>query len=98
MKLRTLAMKELTESQTGLYLKRQILETIEQYGISISQIYSVTTDNGANMLNAVKRLMEHQRLTLENAPDNVTTTQSLIDEDEEDVDEEESTETETRRD
>ena len=35
-------------------------EVLEQYEISVSQIYTVTTDNGANMLKSVKLLSNKQ--------------------------------------
>ena len=51
--LRTLAMKELKKNHTSFYLKTVLDEVIEQYGIKSNQIYSITTDNGANMLKCV---------------------------------------------
>jgi hypothetical protein len=39
-------------------LKSILLEVLADYGIKITQLYSVTTENGSNMLNAVKRLID----------------------------------------
>ena len=45
--LRTIAMNELTHHHTAEYIKNTVAEVLEQYEISVSQIYTVTTDNGA---------------------------------------------------
>ena len=50
-------MKEIFIRHTGLNLKSILLEVLANYGIKIYQKYSITTDNGSNMLNAVKRLI-----------------------------------------
>ena len=52
-RLRTLAMKELKKNHIGFYLKTVLDEVIEQYGIKSNQIYSITTDYGANTLKCV---------------------------------------------
>lgn len=49
-------MVEVVERQTGDFLKGKIIEVVMSYGIPISQVFSVTCDNGANMLAAVKSL------------------------------------------
>ena len=51
--LRTLAMKELKKNRTAFYLKTVLDEIIKQYEIKSNQIYSITTNNGANMLKCV---------------------------------------------
>ena len=43
-------MKKLKKNHTGFYLKTFLDQVIEQYEIKSDQIYSITTDNGANML------------------------------------------------
>lgn len=47
-------------SHTGIYIALVIKEVLESYDISVDQIYSITADNGANMIKAVKviRLMQ----------------------------------------
>ncbi|XP_062559975.1 uncharacterized protein LOC134224580 [Armigeres subalbatus] len=47
---------EVKERQTASFLKSQIMAVIQSYGLSIDQIFSVTCDNGANMLGAVRQL------------------------------------------
>ncbi len=64
--LRTLSTYELKNRQTGATLKKMILETLGEYEISLSQVYTITTDNGANMLLAVKLLSEERRISTEN--------------------------------
>ena len=51
-------MKEIFIRHTGLNLKSILLEVLANYGIKIYQIYSIQTDNGSNMLNEVKRLID----------------------------------------
>ena len=53
-------MKELTHRHTAEYIKNTVAEVLEQYEISVSQICTVTTDNGANMLKSVKLLLNEQ--------------------------------------
>lgn len=47
-------MIEIKKRQTAAFLKMQILHVLASYGVSIKQIFSVTVDNGANMLAAVQ--------------------------------------------
>ena len=54
-------MKDLTHRDTAEYVKNTVADVLEQYEISVSQIYTVTTDNGANMLKFV-RLLSNERL------------------------------------
>ena len=42
------------------YIKNTVAEILEQYETSVSQIYTATTDNGANMLKSVKLLSNEQ--------------------------------------
>ena len=58
--LRTIAMKELIHRHMAEYIKNTVAEVLEQYEISVSQIYTVTTDNGANLLKFVKLLSNEQ--------------------------------------
>lgn len=48
--LRTLAVKEMRFSHTALYVKDLMLEILEDYGVSILQVYAITSDNGANVI------------------------------------------------
>lgn len=54
LKIATIGMCELKESQTAEYLADVLVVVLAKYGISLAQILSITTDNGANMLKMVK--------------------------------------------
>ncbi|XP_064462638.1 uncharacterized protein LOC135373352 [Ornithodoros turicata] len=58
--LQTLAMRELFERHTGKYLKSEVLDVLSMYGVRAEQVYSITTDNGANMIKAVELLREEE--------------------------------------
>ena len=58
--LRTIAMKEFTHRHTAEYIKNTVAEVLKQCGISVSQVYTVTTDNGAYMLKSLKLLSNEQ--------------------------------------
>ncbi|XP_065084689.1 uncharacterized protein LOC135706932 [Ochlerotatus camptorhynchus] len=60
--IRTLGMLEIKERQTARFLKSKILEVVNSYGVGINQIFSVTCDNGANMLAAVRQLKQEIEL------------------------------------
>lgn len=61
--LRTLAVRELKESHTAEYLKTVIIEVLTSFEISIKQIYTVTSDNGANMVKCTDILQNELNLT-----------------------------------
>lgn len=54
--IKTLAVKKLKDRHTSNYLKNIILEVLTEYNIDLKQIFTITTDNGANMVKAVKDL------------------------------------------
>ena len=58
--LRSLAMRELTVRHTAHNLRNILVDILSQYDIDIQKIYTVTTDNGANMLSSVRLLSEQQ--------------------------------------
>lgn len=51
--LRTLSVHELHQSHTGAYLKDVIINCLESFGVKNTQIYTITCDNGANMIKCV---------------------------------------------
>ncbi|KAL1474545.1 hypothetical protein MTO96_037891 [Rhipicephalus appendiculatus] len=53
-----LAMKELFDRHTAEHLTSQVKCTLSLYDLSVTQVYSVTTDNGANRLKAARLLSE----------------------------------------
>lgn len=48
----------MTRAHTGMFIARLITEKLREYDISLDQIYSLTTDNGSNMLKVVSILAE----------------------------------------
>ncbi|XP_034490365.1 uncharacterized protein LOC117794011 [Drosophila innubila] len=52
--VKTLGMIQLTYSHTGVYIRDKILEILDDYGITLDQIFSVTSDNGRNMVKAIE--------------------------------------------
>lgn len=69
-KLRTLDMYEAMSSQTGFYLKNVIVDVLHSYNIKIQQVYSITTDNGKNMIKAAELLkFENENLNDEDVTD-----------------------------
>lgn len=55
--LRNLGVKELFSRNTAEYFKDTVNYILSRYGIDLKNIYSITTDNGSNML-SMSRLME----------------------------------------
>lgn len=55
-------MLELRERQTAKYLMQKIEETLKEYGIDFDQVFTVTCDNGANMVAAVKELDKYVQI------------------------------------
>ncbi|CAI6365865.1 unnamed protein product [Macrosiphum euphorbiae] len=50
LKIKTLSIFELVERRSSKYLKDTLLDVISKYGLTKYQIYSITSDNAANML------------------------------------------------
>lgn len=51
-----IAMRELKKAHKAKHLAEVLLEVLAEYGISLKQIISITTDNGSNMLAMVKEV------------------------------------------
>ncbi|KAL7724147.1 hypothetical protein ACLKA6_017654 [Drosophila palustris] len=49
-------MIQLFQSHTGQYIKNKIVEIIREYDIELDQIFSITSDNGRNMVKAIELL------------------------------------------
>ncbi|CAK9294718.1 unnamed protein product, partial [Gordionus sp. m RMFG-2023] len=50
-------------AHTASNLKEEIDNLLKQYNICLSQIYSITVDNGANMVKIVEMIAEEQLIT-----------------------------------
>lgn len=57
---------ELHERHTGAYLKEKVEELCGKFGIKWWQIYSVTVDNGRNVVKAVDLMKEELPANTEN--------------------------------
>ncbi len=55
-RLRTLAVRVIKDRQTGVMLKNLVCDVLKEFEIKLCQVYTVTTDNGANIVLAVKLL------------------------------------------
>lgn len=51
-------MIEIKDRQTAEFLKDKVLEILARYNIRLEQIFSITVDNGANMLACIRRLKD----------------------------------------
>lgn len=63
--LKTLAMKELSDRHTGEHVKKVTEEVLESYGIPLSNVFSLTVDNGTNMVKLGELLQTHQQIVAE---------------------------------
>ncbi|XP_058979032.1 uncharacterized protein LOC131802660 [Musca domestica] len=63
--VKTLAIKELKSSHTGENIKSIILEVLKEYGVDVRNIFTITTDNGSNMLKTVKVLSSEFQMLME---------------------------------
>lgn len=77
-------MLEVVQQQTAEHLKQEILKTLESYGVTTPRIFSVTVDNGANMIAAVKKMKQEREYEvyceLESAADSNDATEEFSDE------------------
>lgn len=55
-KLRTIGMIRMLQSHTGSFIATLIKEKLAEYNITLNQVYTLTTDNGSNMLKACSLL------------------------------------------
>lgn len=63
LKVRTIAMKVFNDSTTGLKLAIAMKNILTTYGVSVDNVYAITSDNGKNMLSCIdifKLFQSHQ--------------------------------------
>lgn len=84
--VRNLAMRTLSENATALNLAHEIEQILDEFDLSVHDIYTITTDNGDNVLGCTKilRLMQERKLeeflSKQNADSiNMETLMALID-------------------
>lgn len=56
--IKTLATRALDQKHTAAYLKQIILKVLDDYEIKMNQIYTITSDNGRNMLKCTSDIKE----------------------------------------
>ena len=61
--INTIGIIQLKKRHTAQFLKDEVINCLRQFNIDILQIYSSTTDNGANVLKASKLLKNLQEET-----------------------------------
>lgn len=54
--IRTISMHVLKAAHTGSHIRNLVKDILADYGISLAQIVSITTDNGSNMIKAIALL------------------------------------------
>jgi hypothetical protein len=55
----TLGVKEILVRHTGVNLKQLVMDIARLYGLDRNQVYSVTTDNGSNMVKTVQLMNDN---------------------------------------
>lgn len=58
--VRTLAMDHIASKHKGSEIKNRLLGVLQKYGITIEQIFAVTTDNGSNMIKTIELINKQQ--------------------------------------
>ncbi|XP_065095790.1 uncharacterized protein LOC135717588 [Ochlerotatus camptorhynchus] len=77
-------MLELNERQTAKFIKQKIEEVLREFNIALDQVFTVTCDNGANMLAAVRELDKYvqvisaEKLMLDDEDDNYEDNDELL--------------------
>lgn len=66
-KVRSIGMIELEQRHTGKYLADLIIERLQQLGINLKQLITITTDNGSNVLKMVRDVAEHLKKSIDEA-------------------------------
>lgn len=67
LKIRSIGMVELLHSHTGKYIAEVIIKRLNEFGINLKQIITITTDNAANVLKMVRDINSHLQAAVDNA-------------------------------
>lgn len=65
LKIRSIGMVELLQRKTGKYIAEIIIKRLNEFGIHLKQIVTITTDNGANVLKMVSDINSHLQVEME---------------------------------
>lgn len=72
LQLRTLATKVLEDKHTIEYLRTIMKDVLKEYGFSLQNVYSCTTDNGSNMVKLVKIIRLEQGHEIDGEDDSLS--------------------------
>lgn len=75
LKTRSIGMIQLLQSHTGKYIAEVIIKRLKEYDIDLKQIFTITTDNGANVLKMVRDIHEYLQTEIEKAQQATTNEQ-----------------------
>lgn len=64
LKIRSIGMIQLLRSHTGKYISEVIIKRLKEYGIDLKQIFTITTDNGANVLKMIRDIHDHLQVEI----------------------------------
>lgn len=67
LKIRSIGMVELLKKHSGIYIADVIIQRLNEFGISLKQIITITTDNGSNVLKMVRDINDHLQFEIDNA-------------------------------
>lgn len=67
LRIRSIGMIQLTQKHTGRYLADLIIKRLEEFGINLVQIITITTDNGANVQKMIRDMDGILRMEIEKA-------------------------------
>lgn len=73
-KIHSIGMIELEQRHTGKYLADLITERLQQLGINLKQVITITTDNGSNVLKMVRDVAVHLKASIDEANNPSTST------------------------
>lgn len=65
LKIRSIGMIELLDKHTGKYIAHMIMKRLNEFGICLKQIITITTDNGSNVLKMVRDINDHLKASIE---------------------------------
>lgn len=73
LKVRSIGFIELNDKHTGVYLAGVIIKRLEDFNIKLSQIFTITTDNGRNVLKMVRDMSDILETEINKAKENQAT-------------------------
>lgn len=65
LKVRSIGMIELLNKHTGQYIAEVIMKHLNELGISLKQIITITTDKGSNVLKMIRDINDHLKASID---------------------------------